>query len=100
MEGIFIKGAEIISMLGFDFNHCLTWSPMMDTIVSHCVESVWDVFAGFWIHLLVLSCCHCWIVVEIDNCRSSEFLQTTYSSYFSSNLTLSKSSILATVTQP
>ena len=49
MEGIFIKEAETISVFGFDFNQCLTWSPMIDTMVSHCVESVWDVFAGFWI---------------------------------------------------
>ena len=36
IDGISIKEAETISVLGFDFNCCLTWAAMVDTMVLHC----------------------------------------------------------------
>ena len=35
MDGIPIKEAEILSVLGFHFDRCLTWTAMIDKMVSH-----------------------------------------------------------------
>ena len=40
MDGIHIKEAETLSVLGFHSNCRLTWAAMIDTKLSHCRQHV------------------------------------------------------------
>ena len=50
MDGIPIKEAETLSVLGFHFDHRLTWAAMIDTMVSRSRQRL-GCLPGFWIIL-------------------------------------------------
>ena len=54
-DGSPIKEVGRLSVLSFHFDCRLTWAAMIHKMVSRR-GSVWDIFVGFWIILIIIPC--------------------------------------------